>query len=250
MHFLKYNSCDVWLDVADAVPLSDSETYMIPYVVLFFFHASCCTVSSLIMYKTLFYLLLLVGGGTLHVLKCCWSIWLLSCKSDFRPSGLRVICPHNKVTWTFCLTEPLNKTLCVNITLFKVLYCLLLLCPKPRIWAAFIITYCISKMFLQVLNSSTGSALEMENVRLLQGGTCIYFARHYLSSLVSPFHTLSSLFSGSFFLLTLFWIPSGMAMILCLFSVSAWLTDSCGVRLWVGLCKIAQSLRTAMDGDM
>lgn len=48
----------------------------------------------------------------------CHSIWALSCRSDFIPS--QVISTYNSVTWPFCLTEPLNKTPCVNISPFSI----------------------------------------------------------------------------------------------------------------------------------
>ncbi len=72
----------------------------------------------------------------------------------------------------------------------------------------------------------------------LQGRTCSLFALPAsICHLLLLVRTLSSFLPGSFPPHSLFWIPSGRAIILCLFSVSAWLTDSCGVRLLVGQCK-------------
>lgn len=55
----------------------------------------------------------------------CHSICALSCRSDFIPS--QVISTYYSVAWPFCLTEPLNRTPCVNIiassiSLYKVFF--------------------------------------------------------------------------------------------------------------------------------
>lgn len=84
-----------------------------------------------------------------------------------------------------------------------------------------------------------------ENIR--RWDVCLYFVQPV--AVISPLALSHTFFFPVWFLFffssySLFWIPSGLATILCLFSVSAWLTDSCGVRLRV------QSLRTVMDGEV
>lgn len=63
------------------------------------------------------------------------------------------------------------------------------------------------------------------------------------------FHTLSSFPSPEvIFFYPLFYITSGLFIILRWFRLAAWLTESRVVRLWVVLGKI-HSLRTAMGGN-
>lgn len=120
-------------------------------------------------------------------------------------------------------------------------YTVTLLCLK-YLFAALIITYCLSPFCLQVLKQRDTELTEHEMENVLRHVFTLPASSCHLSS---HSHTLSSSLYSVFSLsLSLFWIPSGVTIILCLFSISAWLTNSCGAL--GSPVKNAPSLRTAI----